>query len=108
MNYSDFSANEQRLQIAAFGYEQIVRPDCYTVREAMEMKDIAHDAFRSNDPAKSALRFAVFLKAAKMAYLKPRHILAWLGRTWAGQNAIREYARTELGLVDSGNTRRVA
>ena len=108
MNYSNLSSNEQRLRIAAYGFEQMVRPDAYTVREAMEMRDIAHSAFRSSDPAKSALRFAVFLKAAKMAYLKPHHILTWLSRSWVGAHAIREFAKQEYGLIDPNPTRRAA
>jgi hypothetical protein len=98
MNYSDHSANEQRHQIAAFGYQQTVAPDCYDVRAAMKAKDIAQDACRSSDPAKSALRFAVFIKAAKMARLKPRHILAWVARNWGGKQAIADFAASELGM----------
>lgn len=62
MNYSRYSANEQRLQIAAYGFEKAVRPDCYDVRQAMAMADIANDAYRVSDPAKSILGFAVFIK----------------------------------------------
>lgn len=106
MDYSNHSTNEQRLRIAAFGYEQVVRPDPYTIREAMAARDIAHDAFRSNDPAKSTLRFAVFLKAMKMAYLKPHHVVKWLGQTWGGDDAIRGYALAKLGMIDPANGRR--
>lgn len=102
MNYSDMSTNEQRLQIAAYGYEKRVVPDYYDVRAAMEMQDIAADAYRGGDPAKATLLFAVFLKATKMAGLTPRHILKWIARTWGGQEVIADYASAELGMVKAG------
>lgn len=105
MNYNDFSTNEQRLKIAAYGYETVVRPDCYTMREAIDLKDIFEDAPIFSDPAKSALRFAVFLKAAKMAYLKPQHILSWLSRSDYGAHLIREFAKREYGLVEPSHRR---
>lgn len=98
MNYSDHSTNEQRLQIAAFGYQQVVVPDCYDVRAAMEARHLAQSACRFRDPAKSTLRFAVFIKAAKMANLKPKHILAWVARSWGGKQAIADFAASELGM----------
>lgn len=99
MNYSDISTNEQRLQIAAFGYRQTVTPDCHDVRAAIDAEDIAQDACRFSDSAKSALRFAVFIKAAKMAHLKPKHILAWIARSGGGEQAIANFAASELGMV---------
>ena len=101
MSYSDLSTNGQRLKIAAYGFQQRVSPDCYDVREAMRMQDIAHEASRYSDPAKSSLAFAVFLKAAKMAGLKPKHILKWLGRSWGGKQAIIDFAQAELGMISA-------
>lgn len=99
MNYSEQSTNQQRLEIAAYGFQKVVAPDCYDVRAAMEMRDIAHEAARFSDPAKSTLAFAVFLKAAKMAGLRPEHILAWIARGWRGKEVIADFAVSELGMV---------
>lgn len=98
MNYSDMTTNGQRLHIAANGFQQTVTLDYYDVRAAMEMEDIAQHACRFSDPAKSTLRFAVFLKAAKMTYLKPQHLLEWISRRF-GADAIADYAQSKLGMV---------
>jgi hypothetical protein len=99
MNYSEQSTNQQRLEIAAYGFQKVVTPDCYDVRAAMAMQDIAREAARFSDPAKSTLAFAVFLKAAKMAGLTPEHILAWIARGWGGKKAIVDFAVSELGMT---------
>lgn len=94
MNYSGMTTNAQRLHIAAYGFEKKVTPDPYDMQMAMSMSSIASDAHRSCDPAKSTLAFAVFLKAARMAGLKPEHIVRWLDQSHAGQRALADYART--------------
>lgn len=96
MKYSNMTTNEQRLHIAAYGFEQAVVPDYYNVREAIKMKDLV--ATRFGDPAKATLAFAVFLKAAQMAHLRPKHIIQWVGSSWEGTEAIRQYAADELGI----------
>lgn len=106
MNYSSMSTNKQRLDIAAFGFAKTIRPDCYDMRAAIGMEDIALDAYLPADPAKSVLGFAVFIRAAKMACLTPRHILLWLSRTWGGKQAIREYAKANLGMIQASAGRK--
>lgn len=101
MNYSNLSSNHQRLDIAAFGYRHEVKPDCYDFRNAIDMEDIAQDACRFHDKNKSIIRFAIFLKAVKIAYLQPKHIVSWLGRNRHGQDAIKKYAVSQLGMKES-------
>lgn len=101
MKYSDMSTNEQRLHIAAYGFQQVVVPDDSDVREAIRTGPNPSGTF--GDPAKQTLALAVFIRAAKMANLKPKDILAWLARNLRGQDAIAEYAHNNLGMTKFGS-----
>jgi len=98
MNYSNYTATERRLRIAANGFQRAVQPGYGHIRQALRMKDIANNAGRENDTAENVLAFAVFVRAAEMAGLKPRHILGWISRQW-GNDPIRQFASAELGMV---------
>lgn len=100
MNYSENFESDLLLQMAADAYAKLVQPDCYDLREAIRMKDIANEAGLYSDSPNNTLAFAVFIRAAKMAGLKPRHILAWIARNW-GTDPIRHFASAELRMVHS-------